>query len=234
LPQVQVEEMRPGSAVVVVGNGPSLNDGPKWFQAVRWARRRHPDVRTALINRRACGRNVPDFAVAVGPEVLGDFQRKKLHEKTRVCTNAPHKVVGPSAEHGALAELFFSKNALFGRDDWPPHASGPLAIWMMAALGFHHIYLLGLDGTAHTPSSARAPELPTGVNPRVWETHIKRYLKSREEAFDPKSKTQPRLIRVWPNEQWSERRDPLAPVLRETVHLDKEGVRCKNAQQSTS
>lgn len=141
-----------------------------------------------MINLRAVsGKTEPTYAVSVDPEILIRRYPSTLPAATILITNYPTRVVrGHEAE---FADAHHDRRVLVGDPKWPAHASGPLAVWAMARLGYESIYIVGLDGTAIADPGS--PEIAERAS--VWESWTSRYKKAR--GSEENSRT--RLVRIW-------------------------------------
>lgn len=211
-----------GRSAIVVGNGPTAGI-LAWQHARREIQKQTgklPDV--VLLNDSAMGKHVPDYAVAVSPQVLERFQERGLHSKTVVVTNHPQKSIGGKRgdrdDLSQCVELLSAEKTLFGPLAWPRFAAGPLAVWTLSALGYESIYLFAFDGSAHTDSDAAVVRRAT-----VWEAWIARYREARRGRVGP----DPRLVRIWPDRcKWS-RNDPLKNFVDRTLFLKPQKKRRK-------
>lgn len=207
MPQLKVRELQKKS-VLIVGNGPSLSV-MAWPKVLASLREHEPNTDLVLLNRAALGWTSPTFAVAVDPATLLIYQRSDLLSRSQIVTNASHKLRGIDIK--LLGPMLASKATLYARDEWPPHAVGPLAVWAMASLGYRTIYLYALDGS----SFGSQPSDPAMLEKRrEWEAWIRRFMWARRDSKH--SEQRPRLVRLWPDEQTTPQRDPLHQALAET------------------
>ncbi len=194
--------------MLIVGNGAS--NGFLHFNEVL-SRVGNPDL--AICGRRAAGDSRPDYAVSSNPSILFEYQQSAVGLK--VITNAPHRLHkrSPSSK---LGQLLTDKRVLFAPDQWPPLASGALAVWSMAAMGYGRIMLYAFDGTM-------ANDVPDHEVERIrtWELWISRFRFSRRKAPIHARTGKVDLIRLWPEKVgWRKRRDPLRSALTRTEVLD--------------
>lgn len=213
MPSIQVAPVDRDRAILVVGNGPS-GKSRLWPHVWRWlaaAGGRLPDL--LLINRSAMGPTVPAYAVACDTDMLKEMQRRRLHHRTCVLCNSVENTCGPDYSREGLDELFDSPNNLRAPDHWPALASGPLSVWMAAAMGYGTIYIYALDGTAR-PFPDDQDEIERRA--RTWEHMTRRFMEARGDAGG-----EPRLVRVWPRADvpasLRDRGDPLGKAVAETM-----------------
>ena len=217
MPVLKVRPVRRGARALIVGNGPSTR-ALAWQAVWRWiALNRGSWADLFLMNRTALGPTVPRYAVAIGPEVIEDFARARLYERAQVLTAPPWKQVGPDVEATTYGGILTAQSTLFAPDDWPNHASGPLATWAASALGYEEIWLFGLDGTAGAPQDA--PDWDHRA--RVWEHWTGRWREARTwvegQPHGPGNAVEgQRLVRVWPRGA-APAVDPLGEAVTETV-----------------
>lgn len=175
---------------LIVGNGPSSHV-VSWVAAWRWLHAQNgvwPD--TFLMNRTALGRTRGRFAVAVGPEIIELYRDSRLAEHTPLLTRHPEAIIHPDRVPALFAGFLDDPRSVFCPLDWPPHASGPLATWAAAAMGYGRIYLFGLDGTAGPPSAVEDFDRRA----RAWEMGIRRWRDARGDDQDARQQ----VIRLWP------------------------------------
>jgi hypothetical protein len=223
MPKIRSADDSTGREVLIVGNGPSCALAP-WPGVLQRlgkkdngsGKRVLPDL--VLINRAALGKTCPTFAVTVNAETLSEYQRRDLHTRARIISNATYKVV-PKGRLEELRKILEAPNFLEAPDDWPAHASGPLALWAMTALGYSTVYIFGMDGTCH-----ESTEEVIVRRARIWETWMTRYQIAR-----PKGQ-RTRVVRVWPaGIGWrpDEKDDPLAPALSATLEVPRQRERSR-------
>ena len=214
MPTVTTRPIEPGSCALIVGNGPS-GLSRKWPLVWRWVGRQRgalPDV--CLINWSALGPTTPRYAVACDTDVLRTFRDSGLQNRTIIVCNSVENTCGPDSAPERLDDLFPAESCILGRNEWPPLASGPLAAWMMTALGYETILLYALDGTARPFDGDHSQEM--GRRAKTWERLICRHLEARADG-DGK----PKLVRVWPKSDIpnlvQSGADPLASAIDGTI-----------------
>ena len=216
MPALALTPVVPGSFALVVGNGPTNQRCP-WPAIKNGLERGGTRVDSLwLINGTALGRTIPDFAVAVDPDIVASFLRNGLHEVAGVVTNHPDKMCGadgwaPLTKAAASCESGFQ----WGSERWPPLASGPLCVWAAAVLGFETIAIYGLDGTL-----SPAPD-EFLYHASIWESWLLRWREARERLGEPPHlarKSRQRLVRVWPAGALP-KTDPLSSVVSESFEV---------------
>lgn len=212
MPELNVRPVELGKSAMVVGNGPSTHVVP-WTAAWRWLATRDgvwPDP--FLMNRTALGRTRGRYAVAVGPEVIEAYRDERVFDHTAVLTRHPERIVHPDRVEALFGGILTDPRSTFCPIEWPPHASGPLATWAAAAMGYERIYLYGLDGTVGPPGAMDDFQ----QRARAWEMGIRDWKRARGDDQDPRQQ----VIRVWPKgfgvtlEQ-----DPLRAALADRVEV---------------
>lgn len=212
MPHLKIRPIEMGRHAIVVGNGPSSHATP-WTIAARWLAAENGVWPEAfLMNRTALGRTPGRYAVAVGPEIIEEFRDAGTRLRTPLLTRHPERIVMPDAIARTFGPLLDDPRSIFCPIEWPPHASGPLATWAAAAMGYERIYLYGLDGTA-----GKAGDMDDfKQRARAWEMGLRNWRQARGGDIDKRQQ----VIRLWPHGVGVPfEDDPLAPALAARVEM---------------
>jgi hypothetical protein len=195
MPEIDLRPIVKGSIALIVGNGPSnlrcpwpaiLNGMVKSGSAT-------PDL--WLINGSALGRTVPEYAVAVDMDIVDSFVRNGLQDVATIVTGHQEKVCAPDRWDRSFGSILGHDGFRWGSLNWPPLASGPLAVWAASVLGYETIVIYGLDGSLSGGDEAFMEKVAT------WEAWLRRWREARprmgERVADGRRAGQ-RLLRAWP------------------------------------
>lgn len=203
MPELTLGQVRPDSFALVVGNGPTSARCP-WPAIVNGLRASgRPAADVWLINGSALGRTVPQYAVAVDMDIVETFVRNRLHEDAMIVTGHQEKVCAPDRWARSFGGVLAHDGFRWGSLEWPPLASGPLAVWAASALGYETIAIYGLDGSLSEGDDAFMEKVAT------WEAWLRRWREARPRmarTVDDAGGRAQRLLRIWPAGQ----RIPLA------------------------
>lgn len=193
---------------LVAGTGPSAAGLPWRDAASRLA------VNVVAAVGRAAFAGHCTYAVAAAPDVLMEYQQRRLYETCRIVTNAPHRLQNRDLA-ARLGKILTHRHVWFAPAHWPPLASGPLAVWAMAALGYGKVLIYGLDGSADPEGATSLAKV------REWEGWIRRSAWARRRSRRGPVDGRFALVRVWgPDVHWD--REPLGRAVSLTVRLVKE------------